>query len=40
MKLLPTKDIQEQGIRLLGVTMSNFKEENQQYAKQLKIDFF
>ncbi len=40
MKLLPAKDIQEQGIRLLGVTMSNFKEENQQYAKQLKIDFF
>jgi len=40
MKLLPTKDIQEQGIRLLGVTMSNFKDEKQQYAKQLKIDFF
>ena len=40
MRLLPTKDIQEQGIRLLGVTMSNFKDENQQYAKQLKIDFF
>jgi DNA polymerase-4 len=39
-KLLPTKDIQEQGIRLLGVTMSNFKDENQPYAKQLKIDFF
>ena len=40
MCLLPTKDIQEQGIRLLGVTMSNFQDENQQYAKQLKIDFF
>ena len=40
MSLLPTKDIQEQGIRLLGVTMSNFQDENQQYAKQLKIDFF
>jgi DNA polymerase-4 len=40
MKLLPTKDIQEQGIRLLGVTMSNFKDENHPYAKQLKIDFF
>jgi DNA polymerase-4 len=39
-KLLPAKDIQEQGIRLLGVTMSNFQDENQQYAKQLKIDFF
>ncbi len=40
MKLLPAKDIQEQGIRLLGVTMSNFQDENKQYAKQLKIDFF
>jgi DNA polymerase-4 len=40
MSLLPIKDIQEQGIRLLGVTMSNFKDENQPYAKQLKIDFF
>ena len=40
MRLLPTTDIQEQGIRLLGVTMSNFKHENQQYAKQLIIDFF
>jgi len=40
MTLLPTKDIQEQGIRLLGVTMSNFLDENQAYAKQLKIDFF
>jgi len=40
MSLLPIKDIQEQGIRLLGVTMSNFQEENPQYAKQLKIDFF
>ena len=40
MSLLPTDDIQEQGIRLLGVTMSNFQDENQQYAKQLKIDFF
>lgn len=40
MGLLPTKDIQEQGIRLLGVTMSNFQEENQAYAKQLKINFY
>jgi DNA polymerase-4 len=40
MGLLPTKDIQEQGIRLLGATMSNFPHENQQYEKQLKINFF
>jgi DNA polymerase-4 len=40
MKLLPTKDIQEQGIRLLGVTMSNFQDENQQDTKQLKIKFY
>ncbi len=38
--LLPLNDIQEQGIRLLGVTISNFQDENQKYAKQLKIDFF
>ena len=40
MSLLPTKDIQEQGIRLLGATMSNFQHENQAYAKQLKINFY
>ncbi|MCK5691466.1 MAG: DNA polymerase IV, partial [Bacteroidales bacterium] len=28
MSLLPIKDIPEQGIRLLGVTMSNFQDEN------------
>jgi len=39
-RLLPIKDIQEQGIRLLGVTMSNFQDENQSCTKQLKIDFF
>jgi DNA polymerase-4 len=38
--LLPTEDIKEQGIRLLGVTMSNFREEKQQHIRQLKIDFF
>ena len=38
--LLPTKDIQEQGIRLLGVTLSNFQEETPAYAKQLKIEFY
>jgi DNA polymerase-4 len=39
-KLLPVEDIQEQGIRLLGVTISNFQDEKQLYTKQLKIDFF
>ena len=40
MNLLPTQDIQEQGIRLLGVTMSNFQDVNPPYTNQLKIDFF
>ena len=39
-KLLPQNDIQEQGIRLLGVTMSNFQDENQTSGEQLKIDFY
>jgi DNA polymerase-4 len=39
-KLLPVQDIQEQGIRLLGVGISNFRDEKQLYTKQLKIDFF
>jgi DNA polymerase IV len=39
-QLLPVSDIQEQGIRLLGVTMSNFQDEKQQATKQLKIEFF
>jgi DNA polymerase-4 len=39
MRLLPARDIQAQGIRLLGVTMSNFLDENEQATKQLKIDF-
>lgn len=38
--LLPIKDIQGQGIRLLGVTISNFQEEKQSCTGQLKIDFF
>jgi len=40
MSLLPINDIQKQGIRLLGATMSNFQDENPQYANQLKINFF
>ena len=39
MNLLPFEEIKEQGIRLLGGTMSNFKSENQQIEGQLKIDF-
>ncbi len=39
MGLLPAKDIQAQGIRLLGVTMSNFLETKKQETIQLKIDF-
>lgn len=40
LKLLPIEDIQEQGIRLLGATISNFKEEKPQSARQLKIEFY
>ena len=38
--LLPVKDIQEQGIRLLGVTLSNFREEKKDTVQQLEIGFF
>jgi DNA polymerase-4 len=37
--LLPNQDIQDQGIRLLGVTLSNFKEKDPPFARQLKISF-
>ncbi len=39
MSLLPVEEIKEQGIRLLGGTMSNFKTEEQHLSGQLKIDF-
>jgi len=39
LSLLPIDEIKAQGIRLLGVTMSNFKSEYQQISGQLKIDF-
>ena len=39
MQQLPIEDIEKQGVRLLGVTMSNFKDDIQTYAVQLKIDF-
>lgn len=38
--LLPARDIREQGIRLLGVTLSNFHEETLAPARQLKIEFY
>lgn len=38
--LLPVREIREQGIRLLGVTMSNFREDKQSKAQQLEIGFF
>lgn len=38
--LLPVSEIQEQGIRLLGVTLSNFREEKQNRSQQLEIGFF
>ncbi len=37
--LLPHNEIQEQGVRLLGATMSNFNSEDQNLPRQLKIDF-
>jgi len=39
MQLLPVEDIKEQGVRLLGVTMSNFKDEQGPSTSQLKINF-
>lgn len=38
--LLPAEDIQKQGIRLLGVTMSNFREEKRDRGQQLEIGFY
>jgi hypothetical protein len=37
--LLPAERIQEQGIRLLGTTMSNFLIEEKKPVKQIEIDF-
>ena len=39
MCLLPARDILEQGIRLIGVTISNFEDERPQHDKQLKFSF-
>jgi DNA polymerase-4 len=39
MSLLPMQEIQERGVRLLGGTMSNFREEQALSSLQMKIDF-
>lgn len=39
MELLPVTRIREQGIRLLGTTMSNFEVEMKQPTQQIEIDF-
>jgi DNA polymerase-4 len=38
-QLIPNKEISEKGVRLLGLTMSNFKDDFNPYGKQLKINF-
>ena len=40
MDLLPAGKIREKGVRLLGVTMSNFGEDKPSTAKQLELGFF
>lgn len=37
--LIPQEEVKENGVRLLGVTMSNFQIEEQIYSPQLKFDF-
>ena len=39
MNLLPTGDIKARGVRLLGVSLSNFEHEKPDYPLQLKIDW-
>ena len=39
MELLPVTRIREEGVRLLGVTMSNFKVIKKQPTQQIEIDF-
>ena len=39
MNLLPLQEIEKQGVRLLGATMSNFQIEDQKSSKQIEIDF-
>lgn len=39
MNLLPRKEIEKRGVRLLGATMSNFQVDDTKSSKQMKIDF-
>ncbi len=39
LNLLPRKEIEKRGVRLLGATMSNFQIDDQKSSKQMKIDF-
>jgi len=39
MNLLPQQEIEKQGVRLLGATMSNFQADDNKSSKQMKIDF-
>jgi DNA polymerase IV len=39
MDLLPVQRISEMGVRLLGVTMSNFRVEDRKPTRQIEIDF-
>jgi DNA polymerase-4 len=39
MNLLPLQEIEKQGVRLLGASMSNFQKEDQKSSKQIEIDF-
>jgi len=39
MELVPVERVREQGVRLLGATMSNFEVEKKQPTQQIEIDF-
>ena len=39
LNLLPQKEIEKRGVRLLGATMSNFQIDDRKSSKQMKIDF-
>jgi len=39
-KLMPLEEIRKQGIRLIGLTISNFREGNLAHPVQLKIEFY
>lgn len=39
LNLLPQKEIEKRGVRLLGATMSNFQIDDQKSSKQMRIDF-